>query len=72
MYIGYYVFGVGHQERHYITNPAGRTYNAAVSRDPAKARRFGTEGDAEAAVRRFLLKSAGGEAMLPGTEQVPW
>jgi hypothetical protein len=54
MYIAYYVFGVGHTERHYLKNPAGKKYEIAVTQDPAAAKSYSTHDAAERAIRAFL------------------
>ena len=66
MYIAYYVFGVGHTERHYLKNPAGTKYETAVTRDPATAKRYSTYEAAEQAIQRFLKNNS---AMIYFVEQ---
>lgn len=72
MYVGYYVFGVGHTERHYLKNPRGRSYTTAVTREVAFAKRFTSCDEAYSAVEKFLARDGGHPDyhMIPCTEKV--
>ena len=71
MYLAYYVFGVGHTERHYIKGGGGKTYNSTATRDLAQAKRFATAEAAEAAARRACERKTNPDySFLPGVERV--
>lgn len=70
-FVGFYTFGAGHTDKHYLMNPAARKYSTAVSRQAADGKRYDTCEAALAAVEKWLAREPGGQyAMLAFAEEV--